>query len=76
MNKLEDGTRWRMCQMTLARRHARDRASQSSLITKVSKTSEVAQLALVEPLQHLLEGGRVDTHVALEGVIEGSHGEE
>jgi hypothetical protein len=35
--------------------------------------SEVAELALVEPLQNLLEGLRVDTYVALEGVVQGGH---
>ena len=30
VNKLENGTLWRTCPLTLARRHARDRASEVS----------------------------------------------
>jgi hypothetical protein len=54
--------------------------SRGRRVNKLEKTkdstSQVAELALVESLQHLLEGGRVDTYVALERVIEGSRGEE
>jgi hypothetical protein len=50
VNKLENGTLWRMCPLTLARRHARDRASEVSKHQGLRETSEVAELALLKPL--------------------------
>jgi hypothetical protein len=50
VNKLENGTLWRMCPLTLARRYARDRASEVSETLVLRETSEVAELALLKPL--------------------------
>jgi hypothetical protein len=47
VNKLENGTLWRMCPLTLAPFQIEPLRSPSS---KVSKTLDVAKLALVKPL--------------------------